>query len=76
VNGTRIVVIVGLGAAAWMGRGLVMPESGTDEVPPAPIARHVELEPTDVVWEPTEDVRDPFAPLVLPAAGAENPAVG
>ncbi|MEZ5246332.1 MAG: hypothetical protein R2707_14615 [Acidimicrobiales bacterium] len=79
MSGSRIFVVGGLVAAAWMGRGLVMPDEGSDVEPPAPVGRYVEAEPVDVSWEPTPDVRDPFAPLVLPGdapVDAENPTVG
>ena len=39
-----------------------------DHAPFVPVAQHVETEPADLDWSPTEGVRDPFAPLVLPSA--------
>ena len=60
--------LAGLVATAWFGRGLVVPDANGDDAPFVPVARHVETEPADLDWSPTEGVRDPFAPLVLPSA--------
>lgn len=65
---SRAFAVAGLVAAAWFGRGLVVPDAADDDEPFVPVARHVESGPADLDWSPTEGVRDPFAPLVLPTA--------
>ena len=68
MKASRAVVAAGVVAAAWFGRGLVVPDANDDHAPFVPVARHVETEPADLDWSPTEGVRDPFAPLVFPSA--------
>ena len=67
MRASRAFVVAGLVAAAWLGRGLIVPDANDDDAPFVPVARHVETDPADLDWSPTEGVRDPFAPLVLPS---------
>ena len=69
MTGARAFVAGGLLAVAWFGRGLIVPDEGHGDDPFVPIARHVESDPVDLDWTPTDGVRDPFAPIELPSVG-------
>jgi hypothetical protein len=69
MSSSRAFVLAVVLAAAWFGRGLVDFDEGVGDEPFVPVARHIEPDPIDLEWAPTDGVRDPFAPVVPPSVG-------
>ena len=64
-RGTTFVVAAAL-LGALVGRSFLAGAGDEPDLEPLPVSRIVDDAGVDVGWERTTDLRDPFAPLVLP----------
>lgn len=70
---TKVLLLGGVVVGAFAARSMLPGTAEEPDYEPLPVSRVVDEVEVDLDWERTSDLRDPFAPLVLPSA---SPPVG